>query len=174
LNSASAPLGSDRARNVARQFPRLVLPALGLEIFPHLLAQEPQDIELLVVVVGASPDVGFADLTKPFRTVTWCNDVRDLDLLSSYVAQLASLEYQELGCAAKNTGQDPTTSSRPNASTRPRSQLLTSRGTQQCNLKIFHPLGPKAEPPSGVQIFRPSTRRSKLHDLPHLRIRSTP
>jgi hypothetical protein len=32
-----------------------------------LLAQEPQNIELLVVVFGAPPDAGFADLAEPFR-----------------------------------------------------------------------------------------------------------
>src|SRR5215469_6232501 len=58
-------------RNLAQQFPRLVLPALSQEIFPHLLAQEMHDIELLVVVFRAPPDAGFPDLAEPFRTVTW-------------------------------------------------------------------------------------------------------
>src|SRR5262252_7892676 len=59
-------------RNLAQQFPRLVLPALSQEIFPHLLAQEMHDIELLVVVFGASPDADFADLAEPFRAITLC------------------------------------------------------------------------------------------------------
>ena len=42
------------------------------EISACFLMQGTQEIQLLVVVFGASPHPGFADLRKPFRTVPWC------------------------------------------------------------------------------------------------------
>src|SRR5258708_12969223 len=65
---------SDRTdpRNLAKQFPRLVLLTFHHQIPSYLLAQGPQSIQLLVVVFGASPHTSFADLAEPFRTVTWC------------------------------------------------------------------------------------------------------
>src|SRR6266849_9876458 len=59
-------------RNLAKQFPRLVLLTFHHQIPSYLLAQGPQSIQLLVVVFGASPHTSFADLAEPFRTVTWC------------------------------------------------------------------------------------------------------
>jgi len=41
------------------------------QISAYLLAQGPQDIQLLVVVLGAAPHPGFADLAEPFRAVPW-------------------------------------------------------------------------------------------------------
>src|ERR1700676_1170070 len=65
---------SDRTdpRNLAKQFPRLVLLTFHHQTPSYLLAQGPQSIQLLVVVFGASPHTSFADLAEPFRTVTWC------------------------------------------------------------------------------------------------------
>jgi len=64
-NQHSRPDRTD-PRNLAQQFPRFVLLAFHQQIPPHLLAQEPQDIQLLVVVFGSSPDAGFTDLAEPF------------------------------------------------------------------------------------------------------------
>ena len=49
-----------------------MLLAFHQQIPPHLLAQEAQHIELLVVVLSAPPDAGFPDLVEPFRSVAWC------------------------------------------------------------------------------------------------------
>jgi len=57
-------------RNLVQQFPGLVLLGFHQQIPPHLRAQEPQDIELLVVVFHAPPHASFLDLAEPFRTVT--------------------------------------------------------------------------------------------------------
>ena len=59
-------------RNLAEQFPRLVFLAFHPQIPPHLLAQEPQHIQLLVVVFSAPPYAGFPDLVQPCRPVRWC------------------------------------------------------------------------------------------------------
>src|SRR5260370_384160 len=62
-------------RDLAQQFPRLVLLALNQHIPPHFLAQGPQGIEWRVVVSGAPGGAGFVVLAKPFRAVAWCVDL---------------------------------------------------------------------------------------------------
>jgi hypothetical protein len=57
-------------RNLAQQFPGLVLFGFLQQIPTDFLAQGAQDIQLLIVVFGASPHAGFANLGEPFRTMT--------------------------------------------------------------------------------------------------------
>jgi hypothetical protein len=66
----------------------VLLELLGFQqqISPRVLAQEPQDIELLVIVFGPSPDTGFADLGEPFRTVGPGTQVSDFDFTGVEVA----------------------------------------------------------------------------------------
>ena len=62
-------------RNLAEQLPRRVFLALSQQLAPHLLAQRPQRIELLVVKLRAAVHPGFADLRQPLRPVARCIDL---------------------------------------------------------------------------------------------------
>ena len=54
-------------RNLAQQIHGLVFPALGQQITPHLLTQNIQRVELLVVKFGATAHAGFHDLAESLR-----------------------------------------------------------------------------------------------------------
>src|ERR1039458_8020797 len=62
--------------DLAEQLERLVLPALGQQFAPHLLAQRPQRIELLVVELRPAAHTRLGDLAEPRGTVA-----RRIDLL---------------------------------------------------------------------------------------------
>src|ERR1039458_4254853 len=70
------PDWTDRG-NLAEQLERLVLPALGQQFAPHLLAQRPQRIELLVVELRPAPHSRLSDLAEPLGTIA-----RRIDLLT--------------------------------------------------------------------------------------------
>ena len=67
----------DLIDGIWRAFPRRVFLALTKQLAPHLLAQRPQRIELLVVELRAAMHAGFGDLRQPLGTM-----VRRIDLLA--------------------------------------------------------------------------------------------
>jgi hypothetical protein len=64
----------DRAdeRNLAQQFPGVVLLRFREQCAPHFLAQCPQRIELLVVELRPAAHAGFLDLAQPLCSIAFC------------------------------------------------------------------------------------------------------
>src|ERR1700722_15824664 len=54
----------------------MVLPSLGQQLFPGLLAHQPQGVELLIVKFCPPAHACFVNLGEPFRTVMRCVDLR--------------------------------------------------------------------------------------------------
>jgi hypothetical protein len=70
-------------RNLAQQFRRLVLGALGQQFAAHLLPQRSERIELLVVNLRAAANTRFAELAQPLGTTA-----RRIDLLAGALSEL--------------------------------------------------------------------------------------
>ena len=63
--------------DLAQPFQRLVFPALGQRLAPHLMAQGPQLIESLVVELCPAAHTGFSDFAEPLGAIA-----RRIDLLA--------------------------------------------------------------------------------------------
>ena len=58
--------------NLAQQLGSVVLPALDQQLTSHLLVQEQQGVELLVVKLCSAAHAGFGDFHQPLGTVARC------------------------------------------------------------------------------------------------------
>jgi transposase len=71
-----------------------VLPSLSQQLFPGLLAQKTQGVELLVVKLAPPAHARFRDLAQPFRAVTRCVNLPDAErLVKRLVAQELTLSF---------------------------------------------------------------------------------